>query len=132
MSSLDNLIEDFRHVVRKLCRDTSFTLTAILILALGIGANTAVFSIVNCVLLRPLSYHEPDRLFAVQEVVPQFSHLAPLLRVTARHYMEWKRRCSSFEDVALVDRVEFNLTGAGEPERLASARVSANFFSLLG
>ncbi len=124
--------QDFRHALRILRRDATFTITAILILAVSIGANTAVFSIVNSVLLRPLAYREPGRLFAVLEIIPQFSDLYPLLGANARHFLEWKRHCSSFADAALVDRAEFNLTGAGEPERLGAARVTANFFSVLG
>src|SRR5207247_5196215 len=87
---------------------------------------------VDSLLLRPLAFRDPDRLFSVAEIVPQLSHLAPVFAVNARHFMEWKRRCASFEDVALVDRAEFNLTSSGDPERLKAARVTANFFSVLG
>lgn len=83
-------------------------------------------------LLRPLTYQEPDRLFAVKEVIPQLIQLAPQLPVNAWHYREWKSRCSCFEDVALANQQEFNLTGEGEPERISAARVTANFFSVLG
>ncbi|MCX6636525.1 MAG: ABC transporter permease [Acidobacteria bacterium] len=132
MGGLDSLRSDVRYAFRTLRRDRSFTLGAILVLALGIGANTAVYSLVDNILLRPLSYHEPDRLYVVQEVVPQLSHLYPLLPVNGRHFLEWRKRCSSFEDVALIDGAELNLTGGAEPERIRAARVTANYFSLLG
>src|SRR5216117_739835 len=129
---MTTFFQDLHFALLVLRRDRWFTVTTVLILALGIGANTAVFSIVDSVLLRPLAYREPDRLFSVGEIVPQLSHLAPVFAVNARHFMEWKRRCASFEDVALVDHAEFNLTGSGDPERLKAARVTANFFSVLG
>ena len=128
----DGVLQDLRHSFRALRRDRVFTVGAIVILALGIGANTAVFSLVNNILLRPLHYREPDRLFAVQEVIPQLSQFAPVLPVNAWHYREWKSRCSCFEDVALVAQEEINVTGAGQPERVSAAKVTANFFSVLG
>jgi predicted permease len=131
MKALDDLLQDLRYALRALRGDAGFSLAAILVLALAIGANTAVFSLVDSVLLRPLVYGEPDRLFAVREIVPQFRQLAPTLSVNARHFMEWKRRCASFEDVALVDPLEVNLTGAGEPERLTAVRATSNYFSVL-
>lgn len=130
--SFDNFHQDIRQAARRLRHDRSFTLAAILILALGIGANTAVFSTVNSVLLRPITYYEPDRLFAVEEIIPQLVQLATRLPVNAWHYREWKNRCSCFEDVALADRQQFNLTGTGDPERVSAARVTTNFFSVLG
>src|SRR5262245_9938 len=132
MKTFDALLQDLRYALRALCSDAGFSLASILILALAIGANTAVFSLVDSVLLRPLAYGEPDRLFAVREVVPQFRQLAPTLSVNARHFAEWKRRCRSFDDVALADALELNLTGAGEPERLNAVRATANYFSVLG
>ena len=121
-----------RHALRALRTDLLFTVTALAVLALGIGANTAVFTVVNSILLRPLQYRDPDRLFDVDEIVPQFAATAPLLPVNSRHFLEWKRLMKSFEDVALADSREFNLTGSGEPERITGARVTANFFSVLG
>lgn len=128
----DTLAQDVRQAWRRLLHDRFFTVAAILILALGIGANTAVFSIVNSVLLRPLVFQEPERLFAIQEVVPQLTQFAPQLPVNAWHYREWKSRCSCFEDVALSNQQEFNLTGEGDPERVSAARVTPNFFSVFG
>ena len=121
-----------RHALRALRTDLLFSLTALTVLAVGIGANTAVFTVVNSILLRPLQYRDPERLFAIDEIVPQFASSAPLLPVNSRHFLEWKRLMKSFEDVALADNREFNLTGSGEPERITGARVTANFFSVLG
>jgi hypothetical protein len=132
LSLFDGVVADARHSVRRLRRSPGFVVAAILILAIGIGANTAVFSVVNSVLLRPLTYSEPDRLYAVAEVIPQFVDRLPELPINARHYLEWKQRCTCFEDVALADDGEWNLTGAGEPARLAGSRVTGNFFSVLG
>lgn len=128
----EGLLRELRQAVRALAREPSFTAGSILVLALGIGANVAVLTVVDSVLLRPLRYREPERLFVVQEVIPQFSHLYPVLPVNARHFLEWRRSVASFEDIALVDVLELNLTGDGEPERLRAARVTSNLFDLLG
>jgi predicted permease len=101
-------------------------------LALGIGANTAIFSIVNGVLLRPLPYRDPARLVSLREVIPAVAATYPTLPASARHFTEWRQRCSSFSSLSLMDLTSANLTGAGEPERLEMARISANLFDTLG
>ena len=123
---------DIRYALRTLLRERGFAAMIVLSLAVGIGANTAIFSVVNGVLLRPLPYRDPERLFTIREVVPKLAHLYPSLPVNLSHYMEWRKRCSALESIALIDPSAMNLTGAGEPERLASARVSANTFQVLG
>ena len=132
LNVFDGVLADTRHSLRRLRRSPGFAVAAILILAIGIGANTAVFTVVNSVLLRPLTYSEPDRLYAVSEIVPQFVDRFPELPVNARHYLEWKQRCACFEDVALADDGEWNLAAPGEPVRLMGARVTGNFFAVLG
>src|SRR5262245_45848803 len=122
---------DLRIALRTLLRDLSFSVTAIVVLALGIGANTAVFSLVNGVLLKPLAYHEPERLVLIREVVPQLSHFAPDLAANVRHYAEWKKM-RSFEAVALADGAQSNLTGQGDPIRVPASRVTQNFFAMFG
>jgi predicted permease len=119
---------------RVLKKERGFTLAAILILALGIGAQTAVFSLVNGILLRPLEYRDSGRLYVVEEVIPQLSDRYPVLPVNARHYLEWTRHCKSCASIALTntDDSNLNLTGTGEPERILGERVTANYFSLLG
>jgi hypothetical protein len=126
------LWQDIRYGLRSLRRDGGFTAMAVAILALGIGATTAVFSIVDSVLLRPLAYGHADRLIALQEVVPQFSHIAPAFPVNGRHFVEWQRHARTLEAVALLDGTELNLTGLGEPERVNGTRTSTNLFDVLG
>lgn len=126
-----DFLDDLRHALRTLLREPSFSATAVLILALGLGANTVVFSIVEGVLLRPLDYREPARLFAVEEIIPEVTQTLPVLPVNARHYLEWRKSCSSFEEVAIADGEELNLTGR-EPERLSAVRATASLFRLLG
>jgi len=123
---------DIRYALRALLRDPAFASMAVLSLAVGIGANTAIFSVVNGVLLRPLPYHDPARLFTIREVVPKLTHLYPTLPVNFSHYYEWRKRCSALQSIALVNSAAPNLTGAGEPQLLNGARVSAGIFRVLG
>jgi len=113
-------------------KDRGLSAVVIAALALGIGANTAVFSLVGGVILRPLGYRDAARLYAVHEVVPRFSQMAPLIPVNAMHYREWRRSVHSFEETALLGGITLNLTGSGEPERIAAARVSPSLFHMLG
>ncbi|MGA2134384.1 MAG: ABC transporter permease [Bryobacteraceae bacterium] len=123
---------DLRYAFRTLARERGFAAMAVLSLAVGIGANTAIFSVVNGVLLRPLAYREPQRLVAIREVVPKLVHLYPSLPVNLNHYFEWRKHCAALESVAVVRTSTFNLTGTGEPELLNGALVSANIFHVLG
>ena len=129
---MEALWNDLRYSLRNLARDRGFAIVALLTLALGIGANTAIFSIVNSVILRPLAYRNPDRLFTIHEVIPKVSNLYPELPVNPTHFLEWRKRCTSFEQVAELGTYAPNLTGLGQPEQLGGARVSANFLSMLG
>src|ERR1700690_124599 len=88
---------DVRHSFRALGREPGFAAAAILTVSLGVGANTAIFSIVNGVLLRPLPYAAPDRLVALREVVPAFAKMYPTLPVCVHHFVEWRARTKSFE-----------------------------------
>jgi hypothetical protein len=126
------MLSDFRLAGRMLRKDPGFSAIAIATLALGIGANTAVFSLVDRVVLRPLAYRDADRLYAVHEVVPRFAHIAPLVPVNAMHFREWRKSVTSFEDVAMIGGISVNLTGSGEPERIPAARVSPSLFPMLG
>jgi predicted permease len=125
-------MNDLRFAGRMLRKDLGFHAVAITTLALGIGANTAIFSVVDGVILRPLAYRESDRLVVVHEVVPRFANLAPLIPVNAVHFLEWRKTARSFSEMALIGGSTFNLTGAGEPERIPSARVSPSLFPMLG
>jgi len=123
---------DFRYALRALGRNPGYAAIVILVLAVGIGANTAMFSIVDGVLLRALPFHEPEQLYAIQESVPKFANIAPDFPVNALHFLEWRKRWTSAEQIALIDGRTFNLTSGGEPERVNAARVSANLFPMLG
>src|SRR5580765_2070315 len=115
---LDGLRSDLRFGSRALRKSPAFTLVAVATLALGIGANTAIFSVVDHVLLRPLAYRDATRLYAVHDVVPRFAHLAPMIPVNAMHFGEWRRNTRAFEEMALVGGTSMSLTGRGDPERI--------------
>ena len=129
--NIESVAQDVRYAVRTLGRSPGFTVVAVLILALGIGANTAIFSLVSAVLLRPLPLEEPDRVVVLWE---DFSSVGGPARVepAPANYVDWKDRSRSFEDMAALESLSYNLTGEGEPERLAAIRTTANLFSLLG
>ena len=131
-STLDTLLGDLRFAARSLRKNPGFGVIAIATLALGIGANTAIFSVVDTVILRPLAYPDAGRLFTIHEVVPKFSQLAPLIPVNAMHFRQWRKETHSFDQLALLGGVTFNLTGTGEPERIPAARVTPNLFPMLG
>ena len=129
----DRLAQDIRYGLRRLRKSPGFTTVAVLSLALGVGANTAIFSIIHAVLLRPLPYPEPHRLLAIEETqsaTKVFSSEA--MMVSALHFVTWRKQCRSFEQIALLDGLSLNLTGMGEPERLDVERASATLFPLLG
>jgi putative ABC transport system permease protein len=121
-----------KQALRRLGRDKWFTAVSILVLALGIGAVTAVFSIVNGVLLQPLSYRDPQRLCVVHERASRVAAQYPQIPVSARHFYEWTRSCASCEQMALAQPASMNLTGDGEPERIGAVRATADLLPLLG
>src|SRR5262245_12665472 len=124
---IEDLWQDLRYGVRMLVKTPGFTLVACLTLALGIGANTAIFSVVYGVLLKQLPYPNPDRIVTVTLMFPQRN--IELLR--ARDYLDWREQSQSFAQLACYDTSETNLTGSGEAERLILGRVSTNFFPSL-
>ena len=124
----DQLLQDARYGVRVLRRNPAFSAVVILTLALGIGLNTAVFTVVSAVLLRPLPYRDASRLVVIHEVLPKLAHIP----VNNAHFDEWRRSLSAFERLALLWGFSPNLTGRGEPERLGAARVSPSVFTMLG
>jgi len=125
-------MNDLRFAGRTMRKNPGFSAIAIATLALGIGANTAIFSVVDHVILRSLGYPEAERLFTIHEVVPKFANLAPLIPVNAMHFREWRKKAHSWDQLALLGGITFNLTGIGEPERIPAARVSPNIFPMLG
>ena len=127
---LDVAARDFRYALRMLRRSPGFTAVAVLTLALGIGANTAIFSVINSVLLRPLPYHDPASLVMVWETNSQ--HPKPHNTVSPPNFLDWQSRNTVFSDMAYIADVRNNLTGNGDPEEVVVQAVSANFFSVLG
>jgi putative ABC transport system permease protein len=128
--SLETFWHDVRFGVRMLFKSPTFTIVAVIALALGIGANSAIFSVVNTVLLRPLPYKDPDRLVMVWE--DDTKHGYPRDTPAAANYMDWKNQNQVFEGMAAVADLSFSLTGVGEPEQIEGQRVSTNLFPLLG
>ena len=125
------MLDDVRYAVRQLTKNPSFTVIAVLALALGIGANTAIFSVVNAVLLRPLPYPDADKLIVLREHSNIFDRGA----VGYMNWLDWHAGQRSFTDLVLVRReaVNFSLgAGAGSPERLRGLRASSGFLSVLG
>src|SRR3954471_7337223 len=125
------MLNDLRYAVRQLVKNPSFTVIAVFALALGIGANTAIFSVVNAVLLRPLPYPEPDKLIVLRET----SHIFDNGAVGYVNWLDWHAAQKSFTDLALVRRESVNFSvgvGQGSPERLRGVRASSGFLSVLG
>src|SRR5262245_10846306 len=127
---MNTLTQDIRYGLRGLWRSRGFTAVAVLSLALGIGANTAIFSLVNAVLLRPLPFPEPDRLVMVWEDPASIG--LPRDTPAPANYADWKTQNRVFQDMAAMSWRSVNLTGDGEPERISAYGVTANFFPLLG
>ncbi len=125
---MTTLIQDLKFGLRMLAKNPGFTAVAILTLALGIGANTALFSVVNGVLLKPLRYAEPDRLVAVYSRDANFATSS----ISYPNFLDWVRDNRSFSSLAAYRSDSFTLTGMGEPERVAADMISANFFPVLG
>jgi predicted permease len=126
-----NLFSDVRYAMRALRRNPGFATVVILILGIGIGANAAMFSIVDGILLKPLAFHNPSRLVAVQESVFRRGQGMPG-PVNAMHFNEWRRNWRSAEQLALLSSLRMNLVSDGEPESVAVGRVSWSLFPLLG
>ena len=127
---LETLWQDLRYAIRALRKSPSFTIVALLALALGIGANTAIFSVVQGVLLRPLPYPDAQNLAAVfVRFSPQNNERGNLC---VGDYLDWKSQNQAFETVAAYTNARYDLTGAGEPEQVMGAAVTADFFSTLG
>jgi len=125
---MERLLQDLKFGIRTMVGSPGFTLVALATIALGIGANTAIFSVVNTVLLRPLPYQDPARLVVLWEKQEQINQESPSLP----DFIDWRDRDQSFEQMAVARRDNVNLTGTGDPERLVVRQVSANFFSTLG
>ena len=126
---MENLLQDLRYGIRMLLKQPGFTVVAVIALALGIGANTAIFSVVNAILLRPLNYKDSERLVQVYHNYPKLDLKAS---VSASGYSHYRDNCDSFEAIAAGTGWPVNLTESGDPERLPGMAVTHTFFSTLG
>jgi putative ABC transport system permease protein len=126
---MSTFLQDLRYGVRVLLKQRGYTLIAVLTLALGIGANTALFSVVNAVLLRPLPYEQPERLTVLYETNPQLGR--DQMGVSYPNFTDWRAQSQSFEQLAAFRTGGMILTGKGESERVQAAVVSADLFPLL-
>ncbi|HXD34174.1 MAG TPA: ABC transporter permease [Pyrinomonadaceae bacterium] len=124
---MTNLIKDLKYGVRMLLKNPGITLVVILALALGIGANTAIFSVVNAVLLRPLPFEEADRLVFLNETAKTMDEIS----VSYPNFTDWRNQNKVFEKIGVYNRGSYNLTGAGEAERIVTAQMSADMFDAL-
>jgi len=127
---LSDLWQDLRYGLRMLAKNPGFAAVAVIALALGIGANSAIFSVVNTVLLRPLPYKNPERLVMVWEENSKQGF--PRDTPSPANFIDWRDQNHVFESMAAIVEASFNLTGAGDPERIDGHGVSAGLFSLLG
>src|SRR5215210_2499296 len=124
------LLQDLRYGFRMLFKHRGFTIVALLAIALGIGANTTIFSCVNALLLHPFSFANQDRLMAVWERAPEagIRHGS----VAPGNFADWRDRNQVFEQMTAFSKRAFNLTDGDQPERVPGARVTPNFFTVLG
>ena len=129
---MQNLVHDLRYALRRLLRSPGYAATVVATLALGIGGVTAMFSLVDGILLKPLPYRKPDRLVLLFESIPEFRERYPMLPVNSFHFRRWKEAAGSFESLSLFTWDEETLTDPGEPRRASVARVDSAFFTTLG
>src|SRR5687768_13494991 len=122
---MQTIWQDVQYGARMLLKNPGITFVVILALALGIGANTAIFSVVNAVLLRPLPYDESDRLVSLSETSKSMDEIS----ISYPNFSDWRNQNQVFEKVGVFNRNSYNLTGGGEPERILTAQISADLFS---
>src|SRR5437870_11601333 len=125
---MNTLWQDIRYAMRMMGKNLSVTAIVVVVLALGIGANAAIFSVVNAALLRPLPYADPDKLVRLSEDSPN----VPQMSISYPNFLDWRDQNKVFSGIAAMQFRSLNLTGKNEPERLAGRGVSAEFFDVLG
>src|SRR5215471_297807 len=126
---MQNVLQELRHGLRTLNRSRAFAIAAVLVLALGIGANTAIFSVVNAVLLRPLSFPQPEQLVQIWHTPPQKSF--PGMKefaVSAANYLDWAAQNHVFQQMSIYSWSHYNLTGKGEPQFISARASPRNSF----
>jgi predicted permease len=129
---METLSQDVRYGVRALLKTRGFTAAAVLALALGIGANSAIFSVINAVLLRPLPYSNPERLVVISETNMQPQVMSDQLPVAPANFVDWREQNQVFESIGACANNIFNLTGTGEPERIRGMFATSDMFDTLG
>lgn len=130
---MTSLLQDFRYAWRQLRRVPGFTFTALLTIALAVGAVTAVFSVVNGVLLRPYAFRDPEQIVVWRESIREMESVTPLLPDNYRHYLNLKTHATSIQDAAIIQNPVFSVsTGVDHPEMTEGLSVSPNFFSVVG
>ena len=126
------LLQDIRYAIRSLSKRPGFLAIAVITLGLGIGANTAIFSVVNAVLLKPLPFKDPERIVMLWGFLPKYAQTTDKLPWSAGNYLAVAKESQSFEQLSAFRSWSWQLTGGTEPEQLQGARVSANFFAAIG
>ncbi len=130
---MSRFLQDLKFAIRHLLKSPGFTSVAILIMALGIGANTAIFSVVHAVLLEPLPFSDPDRLVQIWHVPPQSSFPGMTqFAVSAANFLDWQKQNDVFSEMALYSGASYDITGQGKPGTMVASTVASNFFSVLG
>ncbi|MGH9395234.1 MAG: permease prefix domain 1-containing protein [Terriglobia bacterium] len=127
---LETLLQDLHYGLRQLRRSPAFTAVAVITLALGIGANTAIFTVIKGVLLRPLPLPHPERVLRLWHGYTTCKDCSG--SVSYPNFKDWRRQNSVFEGLSLYSSANFNLRGKGSPQRVSGAFVSANYFSVMG
>lgn len=128
--SIETLLQDLRYGLRQLRRYPAFTCVAIATLALGIGANTAIFSVIDAVLLNPLPYPNASRLVMIWEQNPERGWFHNI--VSAADFVDWRKQNHVFTQMAAIEDVSYDINGTGEPMEVQGEQVSADFFTVLG
>jgi predicted permease len=128
---MQTLLDDLRYAVRQLRKSPGFTITAVLTLALGIGATTAIFTLVYDVLLKPLPYSRPDQLVVMEEQVAEFRDIYPTLPMNANHFTSWQQHSQSFQAMALMEEVSLPLGLGGHPQQIGVLSATPDIFSVL-
>ncbi|HEY2460639.1 MAG TPA: ABC transporter permease [Candidatus Acidoferrum sp.] len=129
---MTTLMQNLRYAFRALIKNPAFTLVVIVTLALGIGANTAIFSVVYAALLRPLPFHQPDRLLALGESRKQLENTTEMAEASYPDYLDWMRSAKTLQSIAGYGGDAFTLATGGEPKNIFAGQVTTNFFSTLG
>src|SRR5437016_11044684 len=107
---------ELRYAIRSVFRDRGFAATIVLSLALGIGANTAIFSLIDGILLRAPAYREPERLVSLAHVIPKFAKQYPLIPTNIGIFVAWRKQLTSIESIGITQEERYNFTGSGQPE----------------